>query len=235
MALSHSPQIIRNGLVAYWDFANSKSYNVSNIKNIITGYDGVFYNSPTFLSENNGVMSFDGSNDYALLDMSSDITGSNLQTITVSVWIKYSTTSPGYPIAINRNTGYSTLISLSINQSNDGAQSIGNIGFLTRNNADTAHGWLLHYGPYNDNNWYNLIAVIDGMSRKLYINGMLVNSDTNFGMQSVIGNTARISFASHGGGSPIAIKFSNAMIYNVALSTDEIKQNFNALRGRYGI
>jgi hypothetical protein len=25
------------------------------------------------------------------------------------------------------------------------------------------------------------------------------------------------------------------MIYNIALSTDEIKQNFNALRGRYGI
>jgi hypothetical protein len=30
-------------------------------------------------------------------------------------------------------------------------------------------------------------------------------------------------------------ELSNVMIYNIALSTDEIKQNFNALRGRYNI
>jgi hypothetical protein len=34
---------------------------------------------------------------------------------------------------------------------------------------------------------------------------------------------------------PIGANISQVSIYNKALSQDEIKQNFNALRGRYGI
>jgi len=91
------------------------------------------------------------------------------------------------------------------------------------------------YGPATmlNNTWYHAVGTYssDG-SAKLYINGVLVNSAAYTAVS--YGNlTAPISIGEYAG------YFSGTMpvskIYNRVLSATEVSQNFQALRGRYGI
>ena len=66
MGLAHSPSIISDGLIFYLDAANSRSYSGSgNTANgLVGGIGGTLVNGVGFTSSNNGLFSFDGSNDY---------------------------------------------------------------------------------------------------------------------------------------------------------------------------
>ena len=90
------------------------------------------------------------------------------------------------------------------------------------------------------NVWQNICVIYDGTqagtnNMKMYVNGTQVGSRD--------GDTPDLSPSAmpfYVGGDPIASEFATAriaqvMVYNRALTTDEISTNFNALRGRYGI
>lgn len=74
--------------------------------------------------------------------------------------------------------------------------------------------------------------------RALYINGKQIYYSTNTGSLSA-GTSSypymTISGRTNGTGSPFFGKISAVQIYNRPISEEEIKQNFEALRGRYGI
>lgn len=82
------------------------------------------------------------------------------------------------------------------------------------------------------NNWSYLVATYDGSNLKLYRNGTFqssvasANNITNATTNLTIGKRDTNYFNG---------KISLAKVYNTALSADQIKQNFNALRSRYGI
>ena len=71
---------------------------------------------------------------------------------------------------------------------------------------------------------------------KLYINGVLKDTNSTFTSTFDI-STKPVNI----GGQPTDYqgwangKIYNAMIYNRALSASEIKQNYNATKGRYGL
>jgi hypothetical protein len=89
------------------------------------------------------------------------------------------------------------------------------------------------------NAWYNLVITYDGTTATAYVNGVSVGSsvigwvspgtETFFCLmsQDSTNMTGATAYASGSVGS--------FMVYNRALSTDEITTNFNALRNRYGI
>ena len=87
--------------------------------------------------------------------------------------------------------------------------------------------------------WYYVVGVRNGTSGYLYINGVLdtqnsvtgnaINADND--SQFFIGNQSNLSNLTEGWNGNIA----QVSIYNRALTASEIQQNFNALRGRYGI
>jgi hypothetical protein len=90
------------------------------------------------------------------------------------------------------------------------------------------------------NVWQNICAVYDGTqagtaNMKLYANG------TQVGLRDADAPDLLASaMPFYVGGDPIASEFATArisqvMVYNRALTTDEITTNFNALRNRYGI
>jgi hypothetical protein len=97
-------------------------------------------------------------------------------------------------------------------------------------------------GSVVNNNWYHLtfVHIYNGTSTTalIYINGSLSASGTYTGAQST--NTGR-SFmlgawdSNNPTSYPFYGKISHASIHNRALSAAEIKQNFEALRGRFGI
>jgi len=136
----------------------------------------------------NTTLDFNGAGNIITGPPSNNITGNNLQTITLSAWVKHTYSGDnGYIVSLKRSASPSTLISL--DAGNSGA---GSLGFLTRSADNTAHTWLNYNGGYNDGQWHHLVAVVNGVNRILYVDGIQRAFDTR-GMQSVSGNTAEFS------------------------------------------
>jgi len=90
----------------------------------------------------------------------------------------------------------------------------------------------------NTTNWYQVVGTYTSGSRKLYINGVQVNSDTKTGTIST--NSGGMSIGVYGGYSGSRGYYYNGnlsicRVYNRVLTQAEIAQNFNATRKRFGI
>ncbi len=86
--------------------------------------------------------------------------------------------------------------------------------------------------------WAHIVGTYTSGNRRLYINGNLVNSDSQTG--TIATNTNGISIGAYGGYNGSRGYYYNGEIglvrvYNRALSAAEVRQNFNAIRGRYGV
>lgn len=84
------------------------------------------------------------------------------------------------------------------------------------------------------NEWIHVVGTYDGVTKKIFINGELKNSSAQTGVlgspssSPMIGTYQGTNYSMNG-------KISNVKIYNKALTEEEVKQNFNAIRGRYGL
>jgi hypothetical protein len=82
--------------------------------------------------------------------------------------------------------------------------------------------------------WYNFTGTFNGTTTAIYVNGVLETSQTMTN-QPTGAYTAAISVGRYDASYPAASKISGARFYNRGLTAAEVTQNFNALRGRYGI
>ena len=88
------------------------------------------------------------------------------------------------------------------------------------------------------NTWYQIVGTYDGSSLIQYVNGAISGSAVSYTGTPGSGGVTRIArrwddvVAS---GNLFPGDISVVRIYNRALSADEVSQNFNALRNRYGI
>lgn len=90
-----------------------------------------------------------------------------------------------------------------------------------------------------NNTWTHLAYVVGATTSQIYVNGVLNATVNNSGtysgtnqwssMDALIGNNPNDAIYRFNGEIPVA------KIYNRALTAAEVQQNFNALRGRYGI
>lgn len=82
------------------------------------------------------------------------------------------------------------------------------------------------------NNWQHLVVTYDGATMTLYRNGTSVSTNTSTGN---ITNTSKALTIGLRGGQYFTGRIGATNIYNVALTNFQVLQNFNALRGRYGL
>jgi hypothetical protein len=225
MALSHSPSIITNGLVLCLDAANPKSYPGSGTTWTDlsgNGNNGELVNSPAYNSLNLGFFQF-ATNTFARIQNN---TALDTQTPTVEVWVKTNNTNQnGFWFEKGTvNTQYSLF--------QEGTtirwrMFIG--GGITQLSTTTA--------TYMDtSNWYQVVGTYTSGTRRLYINGVQVNSDTQSG--TIATNSGGMSIGVYGGfnggrGYYYNGNLSLCRIYNRALTAQEIQQNFNATKSRY--
>jgi hypothetical protein len=87
--------------------------------------------------------------------------------------------------------------------------------------------------PY-ENVWVNLCVTVSGTSIKTYLNGVLAGSTTMDTTVKSFGSEV-FGIANGYGYFRMQGEVGVASVYNRALTAEEIAQNFNALRGRYGI
>jgi hypothetical protein len=229
------PRIITNNLSLFLDSMDKNSYpGTGSSWYDISGNNrnGTLVNNPIFNSEfAKGSFEFNGTNRIDLVS-SNQITGDSLQNISICIWINFTTSASAYVVAIQRGSTASSLISLTINRNTLGQNSAGQVGFLTRNFNNSSHVELNHDGGYNDGKWHYLVAIVDGLNRKLYVDGIKKSEDSE-GMQSVTSNTSIATIASFGSTNYYTGYLSSVKIYRQSLSEDDIIKNYTAFKGRY--
>ena len=219
MALAHSPRIVTDGLVLALDAGNTKSYpGIGTAWTDLSGNgnNGTLTNGPTFDSSNLGSLSFDGVDDYVNYgnDSSLDATTG----ITVSYWMK-SSFDTSYSILIDKRPNYSFWI--------DGGK---NLDYYTTGPTITAASSV---STIPTNEWFNTTVTLSGSTLTWYI-----NYENQYTTTASLGSTTSNSlYIGTVQGFPVFGKgnISQVSIYNRALTASEIQQNYNALRGRFGI
>ena len=213
------PPIITNGLVLNVDAGFSPSYPTSGV----TWYDvggintGTSVNGTSFNGVGGGSMVFDGVDDY-ISTTYSGITGTNPRTI--SIWFRPETSQ-------NRNLlGYGTPTSMRMW---DVILYQGLVGVHLYNSGAEAGT------PYTVGVWQNIVFTFTYPTITSYMDGVFkatyTNSSINTGTDNLL-SIAKGVFASYfyynGLMGPI-------QIYNKSLTAQEVLQNYNATKSRYGL
>ena len=235
MGLAHSPRIVTDNLVLALDAANTKSYPGSGTTWTDLsgkGNNGTLTNGPTFDNGNGGSIDFDGSNDTVTFS-SNNINGLSSGTATqfsIMGWVKWDvlTSSPTAWFEKQNSTAEYARLELSADSA-----SGGRVWFVTSNTTNTVSGGMISNYLIDTNKYYHMALVCDGTSKKGYINGVEEYSATESFSNTYPSNSYTLGIG--GAQRKFNGKVANVAIYNKPLTASEISQNFNALRGRYGI
>lgn len=241
MALSHSPSVITSGLVLYLDAANRRSYPGSGTTWFDLSGQGnhsTLVNGTSFNNNNGGRMAFNESS------VSTPIT-TTYQNFTLLAWFINTTSSKTSRCIFSKNSFFATATNdwpVAIFLSDSGTTVSINITsgisfFITNPSEGSVISGSL--GPVNS--WNCVVATYNQSILNLFINGSLAASANN--TISLPNNTGRVwtignsPLPRDGGATQTQYNGSMAIaqIYNRALSANEVSQNFNATRGRFGI
>jgi hypothetical protein len=237
MSISYNPGIVTSGLVLCLDAANTKSYPGSGtVWTDVSGNGntGTLVNGPTYSSSNLGSIVFDGVNDYASVNVNSFIRSNSAYTF--NSFFYYSAGGSG-------SAPYSLMTYPSDANNNDGFWQHLNLGgtFYWRTEDSVAGetgGTIGASSPFSDSNWYYLTTVVKTNGLIYYLNGVLFATISNtFAWANVRNDNVAYLYigAGYGEAYPFAGKIPYFSLHNKELSAAEVTQNFNALRGRYGI
>jgi hypothetical protein len=229
---SHTgPDISNNGLVLALDAANLRSYpgtgtTWTDLSG--NGNTGTLTNGPTYSSANGGAIVFDGVDDYVISTRpSSIVTGGQ---ITISLWAKWistGTTTGSIKVLLDNNHSNSPIRGFVIQDRPDLGK------FLTFSVIPNQSGVVSTF-IVGDGSWHHITGTNDGTTSKLYIDGVFnAQSTESGGVATVQPNITLGNW--QGGGRFLNGSISNSTVYNRALTAAEVQQNFNALRGRFGI
>ena len=241
MAIGYNPSIVTSGLVLCLDAANIKSYPGSGTSfNDLTENKNVATISGT-VPHSNGAFTFNGTAGNHILDAALTMfpAGSDK---TILCWALPDSTGP-----LNSYTG---LVAFGGRTSSTPSDAI--LLCLNTNAATWYVGSAYWSNDYNPSTLpvikdvWNMIGIV-GRGAAITNNTKLICGNS-LGISSVTGTSSShtrglnatdvnltIGCTDVGGGRPMKGKIAVVLIYNKELTDAEITQNFNALRGRFGI
>lgn len=226
MAFNYSPKIVTDGLVLCLDAANPRSYasgSTSWLDLSRSQNNGSLVNGPTFNSANGGSIVFDGVDDYCFM------TGfSTANFMTLCCWFRTSVQQNNkYVVAFGKNLTGNNGFDLTFQDIQIGS-------YIATTGA--GGGANLYTTTYYDNQWHNLVTSYDGSAAKTYYDGVLVATRSGMSGNLDIEATKRLNIGSWvNNGVNANCRISSVIIYNRALLSQEVLQNYNALKGRYGL
>ena len=228
MALSHSPKIVTDGLVLALDAGNTKSYPGSGTTWTDlsgNGNNGTLTNGPTY---SNGSIVFDGINDYAT------VSSFTYTPYCLDFWVYNNTQITANDGAVGGPSTYQTLfrnlsgLQLSLGgwageMTNETLHiySGGKYTYINQTIPVGYHNWVYNWNGSNYDIW------VDGV-KKAAIAGSTGHATLT--QQSSSNYVAHNASAYYFYGNIYGMK-----IYTSQLSDAQVQQNFNALRGRFGI
>jgi len=234
MSVFGGPDIVTDGLVLHLDAANRKSYPLSGstIYDLSGNGNNGTINGATFDANNNGSFDFNGSSNYiAITNPYRNFTNE----ITVEWWTKRNGTLAG-----GSGWGMSQQNTDTVNNTYFLMHSSNNTGMTFYVRDPSFNAWrALSFGADSvDTSPCHLVGTVSSSKVATYKNGNLIGTAT--GMSGNM--TTYASPIIHLGKDPryASGRFYDgniytAIVYNRELSADEIAQNYNALKGRFGL
>ena len=221
--------IVTDNLLINLDAANTQSYPGSGtVWNDLSGNgrNGTLVNSPAFTSDGGGCIVLDGVNDY--ISMSTlGVAPSNL---TVDYWIKRNADNGYFWVIDNMDQPE---LRMRFEGGNLAPAIYDNGAYILETVSSTTFSTSL---------WYNICVTITNGSQKIYING---GTEIIVGTGSYDGAVSGDNAGEHtlgtynrpgaGYGGYASVKIGSYRFYNRVLTAQEVTQNFNALKGRYGL
>jgi hypothetical protein len=216
--------VVRTGLQMQLDAGNTSSYSGSGSTWTDlsgNGNNATLFNTPTYSSSNSGYLTFNGTNQEARTSLFNNA----ITNVTMQVWINVTLSTVGCYFGNGTDSGgYHLGISQYFTTPATNAREMlyGNVRWVPTGTTYTS-GWQL------------LTMALDGSSTPyMYVNGTFIGSYPG---------TAPITPSPGSGfciGSQWGIRYSQmsvsaAYFYNRLLNSNEVDQNFQALRGRYAV
>jgi hypothetical protein len=217
------PNIVKDGLVFYLDAGSPNSFYPPTAgatwkDTSGNGHIGTLTNGPTYDSANGGTIVFDGVDDYVSTNYNTALTD-----FTVGVWFK-STNVSGYQRVLDKN--YTS-------------------GFWIGRNTTLANSWgggicepTAPYGRFitlTDNQWHYIVFRRLGTTHTVFGDGIINTTSGTVPATALSTSTLALGREFTVGPSVFKGNISFTHMYNRALSDQEILQNFNATRARFGL
>lgn len=224
--IAYYGNIVRDGLVLNLDAAKRDSYPGSGTvwRDIAGGViTGSLINGPTFSSANGGSIVFDGVDDSVNCG---NILFNNVNATTISVWVNIQSFNNGNTIISKGAQGEGSNTTFA-------AWIINPSSVRNRFYNSTGESGIVNTVALSQNIWYNIIWTYNGSTISVYTNGIVGETVSLLGPLKT--NTNPINIASSIFGNNVNMTCSAVQIYNRALSTTEVTQNYNAVKGRYGL
>ena len=208
--------IVTGSLVFMVDANNLVSYPKSGTTAYaLTGSNnGTLVNGVAYGYSNGGYWNFDGTDDYINIG-----TLSYSNNITLEAWVN--TTNP---------TGWDDIIAGGCGDLLFGINSSGNGTLSWGGQCNVPFSPVTSTISITDGNWHHVIGTYNGSVAALYIDGNLEVSGARSG-NFTPGNIAIGSVG--GGGEYFNGKIANVRIYNKALSSTEVQQNYQATKDKF--
>ena len=223
--------IITNGLVLNLDAGFTPSYSTSGASWYdlsYSGNNGTLTNGPTFSSANGGTLVFDGVDDY--VDCGANSITKPTGSMTISYWFK------GVSATLNFATGVGA-----------GGFS-GQRGYILGPNTGTQLAFFIassstnvvaatYNVTINPSIWYHISGVFLASNYlKIFLNGSEVASNTSsIPSSQYTGNGFSLKIGSRGDSYYFTGSIAQFSMYHRALSSNEILQNYNAQKSRFGL
>jgi gliding motility-associated-like protein len=212
---SNLPAQLQNGLIAYYPFCGNANDGSGN------GINGILFGAPTLVADrfgnSNAAYNFNGTNQYIQTGSISEA----ITTKTISAWVKLSNMSQmGGGLAAVQSSNGSIFDAVVYNETNSGW------GFGSDNLTRTKWSGVKETAS----EWVMLTATYENNSYKLYRNGVLISSTTQFPITS-FGTTSKfnIGLRHNNGGTPyLNGVIDDVYFYNKVLSSSEVLSLYNA-------
>jgi hypothetical protein len=241
MAFNYSPKIVTDGLVLYLDAANPKSYvSGSTAWNDISrgGNNGTLVNGPTFNSGSGGNIVFDGVNDFI---SGSDVPFRFANTFTLDTAVYFNGANINGFIIGKRNGIPFNQYNMNISSGNPYTGGVGKVATFFGRADGGGPDIVLNY-TLPSAGIYNIAVSINTNSQTLYVNGVAratTNGNISSNTFNISGRDLLIGAARDNAGTGIIGPFPGNIyttkIYNRTLSPQEILQNYNATKTRFGL
>ena len=219
MARFVGPRIVTSGLVLNLDAANTKSYSGSGSS--VTDLSGnqrtmTLFNTPTYSVANNGYIEFNGTTQYGSFSVPA------MSSFSLGFWLYIISTPASGEEQIFGAPSDTSSISILF--------SGGTWKWHSWSGSGSRIGSTISTGQ-----WYNFVLTTSSspLNTSFYVNGQL---DSSFGTApGISAGTGYLFEATGSSGRNLNARFGNLAFYNRVLTAAEVAQNYNALRGRYGI
>lgn len=239
MSFFYSPNVVTNGIALCLDAANIKSYtNGSTVWRDLTSnnINGTLINGPTFSSANRGSILFDGTNDYVTLGTPAQLNAYELP-ITIMGWGK-----------LTNSTGFRTFFSAYSDVVNSKLYNMirienGTFYFYASAPPSIFGSFQAIQSSFTvPTSVWNFFAVVVSGTTSSPVFTFYLNSASQIINGNPLGTSLNTTVDFRVGGNQAypnaegwAGNIANVFVYKRALTSNEVSQNYNALKGRYGL